>query len=115
MRPPLTNLLIVVAMACAFGAMYAALGEPAPPVVALFVSYGSTIAVAHWFRRYLAWSRRPVPFDYGYFLLIGWWLLIPVEAVRMHGRRGWRLIAVLYALAIAPALVAAVIEVFGSP
>lgn len=110
-RPSLTNVFLVAAMSSFFAAVYAFAGHAAPPIVGLFVGYGSTIAVAGWFLRYLAWSRRRLPFDYGYFLLIGWPLLIPLEELRMHGRRGWRLVGVLYALALAPSLVGAVVEV----
>jgi hypothetical protein len=109
-RPSLANVLVVAAMGSFFAAAYALLGEPAPPVVGLFTKFGPIVAVALWFRRYLIWSRRRMPFDYGYFLLIGWPILIPIDALRMHGRRGWLLVGQLYALAIAPAVVAAIIE-----
>ncbi len=109
-RPSLTNVYLVAAMGSFFAAVYALSDQPAPPIVGLFVSFGPIIAVAGWFLRYLGWSRRRLPFDYGYFLLIGWPLLIPLEELRMHGKRGWRLVGVLFALALAPALVGALVR-----
>lgn len=107
--PSLANVYLVAAMGSFFASVYSLLGEPAPPIVGLFAAYGSMFAVVIWFRRYLEWARRRVPFDYGYFLLIGWPLLIPLNLVRMHGRRGWRLAGRLYALAFAPPIIAAVV------
>lgn len=113
-RPSLTNVCLVAAMSSFFAAVYALLDTPAPPIVGVFVHFGSMFAVASWFLRYLAWSRRRVPFDYGYFLLIGWPVLIPLDVLRMHGRSGWRLVGTLYGLALAPDLVAALVRLASS-
>ncbi|MEO7362554.1 MAG: hypothetical protein ABI120_19645 [Gemmatimonadaceae bacterium] len=49
-----------------------------------------------------------MPFDFGYFFMLGWFILIPVIAKRLPVAHPWRLATMLYALALAPVLSVAV-------
>jgi len=69
-------------------------------------------AAVSWFRRYLDQAKLPLPYDWGFFLWIGWPVLIPVYAARVEGWRGWRVAVRLLVLIVAPTFIAAIVRVF---
>lgn len=101
-RPSLLNVYLVDAIGAVFVALYTLLDKEPPPIVGVFIVFAPMITVGTWFQRYLLRAKVAVPYDFGFFFWIGWPVVIPVYAVRMHGKRGWRLVAQLFALALFP-------------
>jgi hypothetical protein len=59
------------------------------------------VAVAAWLAADARRTRTVLAHDTGFFFYLTWPLSIPWYAVRTRGRRGWRLAALLYILALA--------------
>jgi hypothetical protein len=103
-RPSLFNTYLVDAIGSVFVGLYTLLDKDPPPIVSAFIVLAPMIAVGTWFHRYLRRAKVAVPYDFGFFFWLGWPVVIPLYAVRMHGRRGWRLVAQLFALALFPSV-----------
>jgi hypothetical protein len=71
--------------------------QPSPAVELLF-SAGPLLAVVLWLQKDAQRTRAPAVLDWGYFLLLGWPVVIPWYAFKTRGHGGWRLTAGLFAL-----------------
>jgi len=93
------RMAILVALFCSVAAgLYAATHMEPSPVVALFVSSGPLLAVIFWLRRDARRTGVGAVFDWGYFLLLAWPVVIPWYAFKTRGRSGWRLTLGLFGL-----------------
>lgn len=98
---PLTRLHLFSAACGLFAAVYGFLGAEPSPGMWLLLGGGPAVAVAAWLAADARHTRTVVVQDAGFFFYITWPLSIPWYAVRTRGRRGWRLAARLYLLALA--------------
>jgi hypothetical protein len=79
-------------------ALYAAAGiEPYPLIGVL-----PKIAVFIWLERDAGRTGVCAVHDLGFFLFLGWPVLIPWYAFKSRGAAGWRLLSGLFALILAP-------------
>lgn len=108
-RPSLTNVYLVTGAASVFPILYALLGADPPPAIELSELFAPVIAVVLWFQRYLRRQPFARAYDAGWLFWIGWPVLIPLYAVRLEGRRGWRLAAITITLIFAPQFLAALV------
>jgi hypothetical protein len=108
LRPSLTNVYLVTAVA-SFGLLPSALlGKEAPGAIAIFAQYAPTIVVAMWLCRYVRDEASLRIHDAGWLFTLLLPVVVPFYALRREGRRGWRLAVLLIGLTIAPQLLAAV-------
>lgn len=110
-RPPLTNVLLIDGACAAAAVLYTVVDRPMPQFVDLFVIFAPIIAVTMWFQKYLRQVHYSVPFDFGYFFMMGWLILIPAITKRSTVERPRRLALVLYGLALAPSLCATLVNI----
>ena len=94
--------LKVAKLAALFSSVTAALYdatelEPSP-IVGLFLSVGPLLAVILWLQKDAARTGVGAVHDWGYFLFLGWPIIIPWYAFKTRGRAGWRLLAQLIGL-----------------
>jgi hypothetical protein len=82
-------------------ALYAATQIEPAPVVALFFSFGPSMAVILWLQKDARRTGVGAVQDWGYFLMLAWPVVIPWYAFKTRGRRGWRLTAGLFGLILA--------------
>ena len=71
------------------------------PVMQMLLGLGPAVAVAAWLAADARHTRTVLAHDTGFFFYLTWPLSIPWYAVRRRGRRGWRLAAQLYVIALA--------------
>jgi len=114
-RPPLTNVYLVTGTASIFPVLYALLGKEPSGGFALFSIFAPPFAVVLWMQRYLKSEPFAHFHDAAWLLYLGWPLLIPYYAVRLEGRRGWRLALLLAGLMFTPETLAAVVGSFWGP
>jgi hypothetical protein len=98
---PLTRLHVFSAACGLFAMVYGFLGAVPSPVMQLLLGVGPAVAVAAWLAADARRTRTILAQDTGFFFYVTWPLSIPWYAVRTRGRRGWRLAARLYLLALA--------------
>ncbi|MEO7996125.1 MAG: hypothetical protein ABI852_01705 [Gemmatimonadaceae bacterium] len=110
-RPSLTNVYLIDSVGAMAAVLYAIANRPAPPLVGIFLALAPVVAVGLWFQKFLRHAHFALPYDFGYFFMIGWPVLIPVFVRRLPTPNPWRLAAMLYVLALAPALAAFTVEV----
>ena len=79
-------------------AVYAATELEPSPLVALFLSGGPLFAVILWLRKDAGRTGVGTVQDWGYFLLLGWPIVIPWYAFKTRGPSGWRLTIGLFGL-----------------
>ena len=103
-QPSLTNVYLVVTAGVALAVLYAIVDRPTPALVALFIRSAPVVAVGSWFRQYLRHSQLALPFDFGFFYLIGWIVLVPIYAKRVFLKRRWRRVGKMFGLALAPTI-----------
>ena len=111
-RPPLTNVYLVAGAASVFPVLYALIGKEPTIGVTLFGLFAPGMAVVLWFQRYLRERSLTRIQDAAWLLFLGWPMLIPLYAVRLEGRRGWGLAALLIALMFTPQILAALVGSF---
>jgi hypothetical protein len=114
---PLTRLYFFSACCGLFALVYGFLGAEPTPVMQMLLGLGPAVAVAAWLAADAKQTRTVLAHDAGFFFYVTWPLSIPWYAVRTRGRRGWRLAAQLYVIALAGWLgfiVGAVIAGLGS-
>ena len=114
---PLTRLYFFSGTCALLAVVYGLLGAEPSPAMQMLLGIGPAVAVAGWLAADAKRTRTVLAHDAGFFFYLTWPLSIPWYAVRTRGRRGWWLVAQLYALALAGWLgfiVGAVIAVRGS-
>ena len=79
-------------------AVYAATEVEPSPIVGLFLSVGPLLAVILWLQKDAARTGVGAVHDWGYFLFLGWPIIIPWYAFKTRGRAGWKLVAQLIGL-----------------
>ena len=79
-------------------ALYAATEVEPSPIVGLFLSVGPLLAVILWLQKDATRTGVGAVHDWGYFLFLGWPIIIPWYAFKTRGRAGWRLLALLIGL-----------------
>lgn len=114
-RPSLTNVYLVVGAASIFPVFYALVGKEPTIGVRLFGLLAPGMAVVLWLQRYLRQQSLTQLQDAAWLLFLGWPMLIPFYAVRLEGRRGWLLAALLVALMFTPQILAALVGAFRGP
>lgn len=98
---PLTRLYFFSACCGLFALVYGFLGADPTPVMQMLLGFGPAVAVAAWLAADAKQTRTVLAHDAGFFFYLTWPLSIPWYAVRTRGRRGWRLAARLYVIALA--------------
>jgi hypothetical protein len=114
---PLTRLYSFSGTCALLAVVYGFLDAEPSPAMQMLLGIGPAVAVAAWLAADAKRTRTVLAHDAGFFFYLTWPLSIPWYAVRTRGRRGWWLVARLYALALAGWLgfiVGAVIAVLGS-
>lgn len=106
---PSLRYVYLVDLVCSIGAVaYEVSGQPASNMAALFISFAPIIAVGLWLRRYLREATVALPFDFGFFFMIGWPIVLLVYINKLHPEGRWKLVTKMYALAVAPIIAASV-------
>jgi hypothetical protein len=82
-------------------ALYAATQIEPSPIVELFLSGGPLLAVILWLQKDATRTGVGAVHDWGYFLLLGWPIIIPWYAFKTRGRDGWVLLLRLIGLIMA--------------
>jgi len=114
---PLTRLYFFSGCCGLLALVYGFLGAEPAPVMQILLGLGPAVAVAAWLAADARHTRTVLAHDTGLLFYLTWPLSIPWYAVRTRGRRGWRLAAQLYVIALAGWLgfiVGAVIAGLGS-
>jgi|GEM_PF-2516071 len=101
--PPSFRYIYLVDLVCSLGAVvYSLSGQPPHPLAQMFIGVAPIITVGMWLRRYLHEAKIALPYDFGFLFLIGWPILLPVYVGKIHPEKRIKLVARLYALALAP-------------
>ena len=87
-----------------FAVAYGALRLTPGPIMSLCLMFGPSFAVACWLAADARRSHVATVYDAAWLVALSWPLAIPWYAVRTRGRRGWGLVAQLYASALAATL-----------
>jgi hypothetical protein len=114
---PLTRLYFFSGCCGLFALVYGFLGVEPSPVMQMLLGLGPAVAVAGWLAADARHTRTVLAQDTGFFFYLTWPVSMPWYVVRTRGRRGWRLAAQLYVIALAGWLgfiVGAVIAGLGS-
>jgi len=98
---PLTRLYFFSGCCALFALVYGFLGAEPTPVMQMLLGLGPAVAVAAWLAADARHNRTVLAHDAGFFFYLTWPLSIPWYAVRTRGRRGWRLAAQPYVIALA--------------
>lgn len=98
---PLTRLHLFSVACGLFAMVYGFLGAEPSPGMQMLLGVGPAVAVAGWLAADARHTRTILAHDAGFFFYVTWPLTIPWYAMRTRGRRGWRLAARLYFLALA--------------
>jgi len=85
-------------------ALYTAVQTEPAPIVGFFLSSGPLLAVILWLQKDAARTGVGAVHDLGYFLVLGWPVVIPWYAFKTRGRAGWRFLLGLIGLIFAAPL-----------
>lgn len=111
---PRAATLRVAMLASLFGSLAAAAyvltDSELSPGIDLFLSFGPLLMVILWLQQDAGRTGVGTVHDWGYFLLLGWPVVIPWYAFRTRGRDGWRLAVLLFALILSPYITGTVLS-----
>lgn len=85
-------LVVVLLLSNLASALYAAEGLPDPRGVSLVCYILVTTIVYFWFKRFAAAHHISLPFDFGWFLYLAWWVIVPYYLFKVRGWKAFRTI-----------------------
>src|SRR5712692_9612371 len=112
---PLTNPLIVAGSATAFATAYAALGREPSGITALYIEFGPRLSLICWAVADLRGTALAAVYDWGFFQLLAWPVLIPWYLKYRYGRGAWLLVGIFTALLVVPGIPSAVVDALRLP
>jgi hypothetical protein len=103
----LTNPIVVAGSAVAFATIYALMGREPSGLTALYIQFAPCWSLVCWTVADLRSTRLATIYDWGFFHLLAWPVLIPWYLKHRYGRGAWPLIGLFTALLVAPILATA--------
>ena len=101
--------ILIAAFCSASAALYAVAGVEPPMSVTVMMMMAPTLAVILWLQEDAARTGVGAVQDLGWFASMWWPVVIPWYAFKSRGRAGWKLLAALMALMLAPQITSVVI------